>query len=143
MCFYTKKGKQYYGDLNPSSVTDNKTFWKTVKPLFSSKMTSSHAIALCEQSHIFDNDQDVADIFNDFFINAVKELGVCIDEKTTYKNINNLDPVMKAIDMFKTHPSILKIKESEMEENCFCFQPIDDEEIVDVIKSLDCSKACP
>ena len=68
-----KAKKKYYGNLNPSSVTDNKTFWKTVKPLFSSKMTSSQAIALCEQSHIFDNDQDIADIFNDFFINAVKE----------------------------------------------------------------------
>ena len=29
--------KEYYSNLNPSLITDNKNFWKSVKPLFSEK----------------------------------------------------------------------------------------------------------
>ena len=35
-----KKNPKNYGDLNPSAVTDNKKFWKVVKPLFSDKVTT-------------------------------------------------------------------------------------------------------
>ena len=32
-----KTKKSYYSNLNEKNVTDNKTFWKTVKPLLSDK----------------------------------------------------------------------------------------------------------
>ena len=34
---YKKERKIFFDNLNPLIVTDNKTFWKNVKPLFSNK----------------------------------------------------------------------------------------------------------
>ena len=31
--------KKYFANINISSITDNKKFWKTVKPLFSDKIS--------------------------------------------------------------------------------------------------------
>ena len=39
-----KAKKDYYSNLKPNSVTDNKTFWKNVKPLFSDKKISCENI---------------------------------------------------------------------------------------------------
>ena len=38
--------KDYYGDLNEKYMTDNKRFWKAVKPLFSDNVKSSVKITL-------------------------------------------------------------------------------------------------
>ena len=35
--FYKKERKKFSDGLTPSFVTDNKLFWKTVKPFFSDK----------------------------------------------------------------------------------------------------------
>ena len=35
-----KSKKQYFNNINVSNITDNKTFWKSVKPYFSSKELS-------------------------------------------------------------------------------------------------------
>ena len=32
---YKKERKKYYANLDIRNITDNKKFWKTVKPLFS------------------------------------------------------------------------------------------------------------
>ena len=44
-----RKGKkEYYGNLDVKAITDNKKFWKTVKPLFSDKSKSKRTITLAE-----------------------------------------------------------------------------------------------
>ena len=77
---YTKKC--YYGNLNVSQICDNKKFWQTVKPLFSEKALSSHTngISLVEGENVISNDEQLTEIFNEFFSNAVKNL----------KNLNHL-----------------------------------------------------
>ena len=62
--------KNYFADINISSITDNleKTFWKTVKPLFSDKIFHQETINLVENGTIFSNDQVVADTFNNLTI---------------------------------------------------------------------------
>ena len=37
---YQKERKIFFNNLNPKFVSDNKLFWKTVKPLFSKKATT-------------------------------------------------------------------------------------------------------
>ena len=62
-----KAKNSFYRNLNPSFITDNKKLRKTVKPLFSNKtMISAQSITLYEQSQIYDNGEDVANIFNEF-----------------------------------------------------------------------------
>ena len=36
-----KSKREYYSNLDVKNITDNKTFWKTVKPFLSDKVTST------------------------------------------------------------------------------------------------------
>ena len=54
-----KVKNEYYSNLNEKDVTDNKMFWKIVKPFFSDKVTSSENITLIEEDGIMGNDSDM------------------------------------------------------------------------------------
>ena len=111
-----KVKKSYFENLKPSSICDNKKFWKTVKPLFSDKIISTDNITLIENDVIVTEDKKVAEIFNSFFSNAVKNLNIdsyehfSFDEYFLCKEKGNDDPIIKAIEKYDKHPSILKIK---------------------------------
>ena len=66
--------KKYSANINISSITDNKKFWKTVKPLFSDKISHKETINLAVNDTILSDDQVVADTFNNYFNNIVKNL---------------------------------------------------------------------
>ena len=70
-----------FNNINTRDITNNKTFWKTVKPLFTDKIQTKSKIALIEKKVVFgvgqeqivsdkviSEDQVVAEIFNKFFI---------------------------------------------------------------------------
>ena len=45
----TRKAKHtFFGNINTTDVTDNKTFWRTVKPFFTDKVKTRSKIALIE-----------------------------------------------------------------------------------------------
>ena len=73
--------------MNEKDLTDNKQFWRTVKPLLSDKIKSPEKITLVEQRKTFDTDGSIeneivngdvqiAEIFNRFFSNAVIDLKI-------------------------------------------------------------------
>ena len=78
LCTYLlrKAKRDYYSRLDPSKITDNKKFWKVVKPLFCDKNMTSDRITLVEKGEIFQDEKAVAEMFNDFFSNAVKDLNI-------------------------------------------------------------------
>ena len=47
--------KEYYDSLDGKHVTDNKTFWKTVKTFLSNKTVNSLKITSVEKSEIINN----------------------------------------------------------------------------------------
>ena len=47
--FYKKEGKKFFDNLNTSVVSNNKTFWKVTKPLFTNKSTFGRNIKLIEK----------------------------------------------------------------------------------------------
>ena len=59
--FYKKERKKFLDNLNTSVVSDNKTFWKVIKPFFTNKSTFGRNIKLIE------NEENLK-----FFSNAVK-----------------------------------------------------------------------
>ena len=69
-----KVKKSYFEKLQPSSICDNKMFWKAVKPLFSEKTVSTDNITLIENNIIISEDKKVAEIFNSFFQQCCQEL---------------------------------------------------------------------
>lgn len=62
--FISKSEKEFYANLNKEDITDNKKFWKTGKPLFSSKSKSRNTIALIEIKNTEVNNSKVAVIVN-------------------------------------------------------------------------------
>ena len=51
------------------------------------------------------------------------------------------DPIIAAIEKYKRHPSILKIKKQIRIENYFDFKHIDDKKMAEVLKDLNVKKA--
>ena len=63
------KSKKIYSNLNTNILTKNRTFWKTVKLLLADKTTKLSRITLIEDENIISEDNEITDIFNDFFRN--------------------------------------------------------------------------
>ena len=72
--------RSYYNQLNPKIVSDNKKFWKTVKPLFSNKIQGSASITLLKNDVVESDDTRVAEILNGYFVDITKTLGVACEE---------------------------------------------------------------
>ena len=105
-----REKKKYYANLDPRVIIDNKKFWKTVKPLFSEKCVVNRAITLIDGIEIISKDIEVAEKLNEFFSNAVKKLDIKGYEPPTPEL--DLDEMANIIFKFKTHPSIIKIKDT-------------------------------
>ena len=70
---YIKKRKKYYKMLDLKNVTDNKEFWKAVKPSLSDKVTTFPKISLVEKGEII---SDESNSFSNFLENAIPSLGI-------------------------------------------------------------------
>ena len=57
-------------------LTDNKTFWKTIIPLFTKRPLKGGKINLIENGKNISNDTELCDIFNGFFSNIIFELDI-------------------------------------------------------------------
>ena len=75
-----KKERKKYERLDLNNVTDNKKFWKTVKPFLSDKVTTFPQITLVENDEINSDESKVANSFSNFFENAVHSLGIKTNE---------------------------------------------------------------
>ena len=70
-------------DLSIADVTDNKKFWKRVKPLFGNKIKGNPNITLVENNDLIADQKSLAETFNDYFVNVVSNLGINIlDDKS-------------------------------------------------------------
>ena len=141
-----KKAKTtYYGNLNPSSICDNKKFWNTVKPLLSDKCITTENIILNENRKMITDDKEIADIFNNYFSNAVKGLNLDYYEHFSWDCMfsENEDPILKSIEKYSNHPSILKIREQYPHTETFSFNPTNLESVFTEIKNLNESKSAP
>ena len=102
-----KTKRNFYYNLNVNKITDNKSFWKTVKPSFTEKTLKDEKIVLVENDTTFSKENEVAEIFRSYFDGIVDGLNI----KRCEISKEDSDPILKAIISFEKHPSILKIKE--------------------------------
>ena len=137
---FRKEKRKFFSKLDTKLICDNKTFWKTVKPLFSDKHSGRTNITLIEDNEIISNDEKNANIFNNFFTNVVSKLDIKGFE-SNYTNDTNIDTISNIIEKFKTHPSIIKIRENVGKNDLFSFKFVDNEIIRKQIISLKRNKA--
>ena len=105
-----------------TNLTDNRKFWKNVKPLFSDKAKGSSNITLIENKKVITLEKEIAKTLNKHFIESVKELvdkdssSSYITEKSTLE-----DPLARIKQKFRYHPSILSIQKHVTSQN-FSFE---------------------
>ena len=110
----------FYNNLNPTSISDNKTFWKNVKPMFSEKKSSNTNIHLVENHEVISDDNKIAGCFKNLFENTVKELDIAMDPNII-SHSNHEDMILYNIEKFKNHPSIKRIKDVTNLDRNFTF----------------------
>ena len=97
-----KTKKDYFNDLNIKNITDDKAFWKTIKPYFSIKGLNFSSLILSEKNKIVTNDQHLANIMNNYFTGITSHLNLKPDQINHSENLTN-------IENFKNHESIQAI----------------------------------
>ena len=138
--FYKKERKTFYKNLDLNNITDNRKFWKTMKPFFSDKGPRNQKITIVKENEIISEDMEVAETLNNFFKNAVHSLSISENVDLLTPTENSLNPVDKAITKYESHPSILKIKEN-VKFTHFLFTEIELSEVEQELKQLNPKKA--
>ena len=77
-----------------------------MKPLFPNRVRSNTHVALNEDQKLIINENQIANIFNTFCVEIVPNLGTKVDERYLCNASNISDPIKKAIQKYKNHPSI-------------------------------------
>ena len=125
--------------LDLKNVTDNKEFWKTVKPFLSDKVTTFPKISLVEKGEIISDESKVANTFSNFFENTIRSLGIKAN-KHSQENYDLKNPVEIAIKKFEQPPSINLINKNNTNNENFHFSPVDHEVISKEIINLNNKK---
>ena len=124
-------------------LTDNRNFWKKVKPLFSEKIKASSKINLFENEVLFTDEREVADIFNEYFSNITEALGIH-EPKDSLTPIDGLrDPIETAIRKYSSHPSIELIFMNKKLSNGFGFNTVVRERVAAALQKQRLNKANP
>ena len=130
--------KYFCSNLDAKVVIDDITFWKTVKPLLSVKVTKHSKINLAQDDQIISRDDQIAKKFSEYFIS----IPILNMPSNGYKcpDSSEQDPILKILDKYKGHPSIKLIK-AKNNSQVFKFSQIDIEEVKKSFQSLDPKKA--
>ena len=96
--------EKYFNNINIKRVSDNKTFWKSVKPFFSNKGLNSNNILLVEGNEIVNDDGKIAAIMNRYFSNITKYM------KLKANKISRREELVHILDTFKNHKSVQRIQ---------------------------------
>ena len=132
--------KRYYNKLNLKLLKNNKTFWKTIKPLFSEKSIKSKKIVLVENDEILTSENEVSEIMNTFFSEIVKCLGIEDHYPILSHPDEDLYNISNILIAYENHPSIIKIKEKFDADDRFTFNCALAKDIESIIEKLDSSK---
>ena len=122
-----KKKADCVNNLDLNLVRDNKMFWKTISPYFVNNYKKRSKITLVdEKDNTLSEDEKIAETFNKFFGNIIKNLNIPINSEVLEDVSIIQDPIISATVKYKRHPSILKNKKQMRIENYFDFKHIDD-----------------
>ena len=80
MCCTAKKWKtKFLWKYCHQKITDNKTFWKTVKPFIANKCHSSKNVNLVKGDDTISKKSQAVSIFNEFFANVINNLNITVN----------------------------------------------------------------
>ena len=125
--------KDYFQKLNLKDLTDNKKFWKIIKPFFSKLM-------LREKDVLITDEKALATLMNKYFVNITANLDLKRDSET----LSDTSTIFSSIfEGFNCHQSIFKIQEAFNTPFNFAFHEISEEEVQQEIWRLGGTKSTP
>ena len=65
-------------------MTDNKKFWKTIKPFFSNKGLNSNKLMLREKDVVVADEKALATLMNNYFVNITADLDLKRDMERSH-----------------------------------------------------------
>ena len=149
-----REKKNFFNNISTHEITDNKTFWKTVKPLFTEKIQTKSKIILIEKKvvsgvdqeqiiseKVISEDQAVAEVFNKFFINILQNLKIPTNPNYDTDFLVTNDQVANALNKFRNHPRIIMIKNKRKAHQCLFYGLVTYEYILKKTNNLDTVKA--
>lgn len=125
--------------------TKSKPFFDIMKPYMTNKgALCCNDITLLEEGEIITDDNDIANIFIDYYTNIVeltsgKPPSFLADTLPPGTNFDEI--IVKISETYKNHPSIKCIYNKKRSDNKFSFKPVTVEEVNKLLKSLDTKKA--
>ena len=124
---------------------NNRAFWNAMKPLVTNKgISCSGVITLEEKGVLISDEKDLAEIFNNHYINIVESTTgsspAALENPSDPKQ--DMNTVLKIIEFYKESPVICKIKDHMNSIACpsFSFPSATKAEINDIFKNLDVKK---
>ena len=118
---------------NANNISD---FWRTISPFMSNKNNDSNGnISLYDDGKLISHQNNVANIFNDYFVNITENLS----EPSHVLNMNTSD----LLDHYANHSSVTHIKNYVNEQcvNEFSFTPVTNIQVKNKLKMLKSKKA--
>ena len=103
MSLLRKTKRSYYAQLDNKIVIDNRKFWKAVSLLFLKKTFRKESTILKERGKTIADNKKIAETFNNFCSNIVKNLNTDSDLSDITSQRNNADPAFRAIEKYANH----------------------------------------
>ena len=131
-----------FSNLNPSSMCNNKAFWKYIQSFFFEKRKISNKITLVDDNNtIVSDDQSISEELNTLFKNATRSLNIRQNSYITDESNEIEGQVKKAISKYKNHPSIILIKNKITVPELFVFTEASVSDIEKELSNLNTKKA--
>ena len=117
------------------NVNNGKLFWDTVKPLISDKAKNNNTnISLLEENNIVNQSIDVANIFNEYYVNVTKEIG---EVDTIYEH----DDIESILETHLNHDAVKYITEKCVNNQTFSFNLVSQDHIYTKLCKTNVNKA--
>ena len=112
----------------------SKTFYDLIKPYLTNKgALCSNDITLFEDNNFISNDKEVADIFNDYYINIVEYTSGKVPSNVlnSLATISEVDIIIdKIVHTYKDHPSVKRITGMGANITTFSFQQTTEDHVI-------------
>ena len=133
--------KIHFKKATKYGIMDSQAFWKLVKPFLSNKGgLEGSDISLIKNDRIITNDEELANIFNDHYINIVEKSSgkkPCGISDTVPIN-DDRQIVRFILEKYQNHPSVLAIIQNpETTFTSFAFKEVRQSEVLDLLQSFD------
>ena len=125
--------------MEKCSGKNDKTFYQTIKPFISKKAKHAQPTQLQEGNRLINEEKDIANIMNDYYVHIASNIGLPSDVEMF--DMSNEMFVDKCVDKFKNHESIVNIKRSVTDPQCFGFECTAVSNTHKLLKSLDVTKS--